>query len=144
MKVVGIRLLLTAAILLILELLVINVAGLLPFMAAHKADVSGAPYMDFFKDSLLNPIESSIVLVKGKNPLFFIGSAGALLLALYAVFFAKDRKGEYQLADRYGVYGKARWARKNEIYTPNETVSVPAKQLMHDLEASMMDSGGEK
>ncbi|MBT2757959.1 hypothetical protein J7E71_18975 [Mesobacillus foraminis] len=144
MKVVGIRLLLAAAILFTLELLVINVAGLLPFMAAHKADISGAPYMDFFMDSLLNPVESSIVLVEGKNPLFFIGSVGAVLLALYAVFFAKDRKGEYELADRYGVYGKARWARKNEIFVTSETVCVPAKQLIHDLEASMMESGGEK
>ncbi|WP_121614502.1 hypothetical protein [Mesobacillus foraminis] len=144
MKMVGIRLLLAAGILLILELLVINVAGLLPFVAAHKADVSAAPYMDFFKYSLLNPIDSSIMLVEGKNPLFFIGSVGAVLLAMYAVFFAKDRKAEYQLADRYGVYGKARWARKNEIFVPNETVSIPAKQLMHDLEASMMETRGEK
>lgn len=144
MKLVGIRLLLVVVILIILELIVITIAGLLPFMAAHKADFSGAPYMDFFIDSLLNPIEKSTMMVEEKNPLFFIGSIGALLLTLYTVFSSKDGKGEYELADRYGVYGKARWARKNEIFGQNETICVPEKQLIHDLEASMMESGGDK
>ena len=53
MKTVGIRLLLTVFLMVLLELIVINVAGILPFIAANKANVSGAPYMDFLFENLL-------------------------------------------------------------------------------------------
>lgn len=144
MKMFSIRLLLTIFLFLILELIVINIAGLLPFMAIHKENITDAPYMEFLMDSLLHPLEKSSAMMEEKNPLFFLGSGGALLLILYVVFFAKERKGEYELADKYGVYGKARWARKNEIFIDNETVGVPVKQLMQDLEASMMEGKGDK
>jgi hypothetical protein len=123
---------------------VINIAALLPFLAAHKANMSTAPYMDFVMGNLMHPIEKSTGMMEEKNPLFFIGSVATVILSIYAVFFAKGGKGKYELADRYGVHGSSRFAQKQEIFKKGETVGVPAKQLMKDLEASMLNSKGEE
>ncbi|KQU25918.1 hypothetical protein ASG65_15060 [Bacillus sp. Leaf13] len=144
MKVMGIRLLLMAFLLAIFELIVINIAGILPFLAAHKTNISSAPFMDFVTENLMNPIGTSTSMIEKKNPLFFIGSAAVIVLAVFMVFFAKGGKGKYELADKYGVYGSSRFAQKHEIFTPGETVEVPAKQLLQDLEMSILDSKGEK
>ncbi|MGE7687147.1 hypothetical protein [Peribacillus simplex] len=144
MKVMGIRLLLMAFLLAIFELIVINIAGILPFLAAHKANISSAPFMDFVTENLMNPIGTSTSMIEKKNPLFFIGSGAVIVLAVFMVFFAKGGKGKYELADKYGVHGSSRFAQKHEIFTYGETVEVPAKQLMQDLDASMLVSKGEK
>jgi uncharacterized membrane protein len=144
MKMFGIRLLLTIFLLVLLELVVINIAGILPFIASHKANISGAPYMDFITENLLHPIESSTLMIEEKNPLFFLGSVAVALLSFYAAFFMKSAKGKYQLADKYGVHGSSRFAHKHEIFKHGETVGVPEKQLMKDLKASMLVKKGEK
>lgn len=140
----GIRLLLMAFLLALFELIVINIAGILPFLAAHKANISGAPFMAFVTENLMNPIGTSTNMIEKKNPLFFIGSAAVIVLAVFMVFFTKGGKGKYELADKYGVHGSSRFAQNHEIFTHGETVEVPAKQLMQDLETSMLDSKGEK
>jgi len=144
MKVFGIRVLLTMFLLVLLELIVINIAGILPFIAAHKGNISGAPYVDYITENSLHPIDSSTLMIEEKNPLFFIGSGAVVCFSVYAVFFMKGSKGKYQLADRYGVHGSSRFAHKHEIFKHGETVAVPVKQLMKDLEASMLDMKGEK
>ncbi|MDM5291848.1 hypothetical protein QUF81_00895 [Peribacillus simplex] len=144
MKVMGIRLLLMAFLLALFELIVINIAGILPFLAAHQANISSAPFMDFVTENLINPIGTSTTMIEKKNPLFFIGSGAVIVLAVFMVFFAKGGKGKYELADKYGVHGSSRFAQKHEIFTHGETVEVSAKQLMQDLETSMLDSKGEK
>jgi hypothetical protein len=140
MKMFGIRLVLTAFLLVLLEIIVINIAGILPFIAAHKANISGAPYMEFITKNLLHPIEKATLMIEEKNPLFCLGSVAVVLLAFYAAFFMKGAKGKYQLADKYGVHGSSRFAHKHEIFKPGETVGVPVHQLMKDLEASMLNS----
>ncbi|SIS01853.1 hypothetical protein SAMN05878482_10979 [Peribacillus simplex] len=144
MKVIGIRLLLMAFILALFELIVINIAGILPFLAAHKANISSAPFMDFVIENLMNPIGTSTSMIEKKNPLFFIGSGAVIVLSVFMVFFTKGGKGKYELADKYGVHGSSRFAQKHEIFTYGETVEVPIKQLMQDLDASMPDSKGGK
>jgi len=144
MKVFGIRVLLTMFLLVLLELIVINIAGILPFIAVHKGNISGAPYMDFIIENSLRPIESSARMIEEKNPLFFLGSGAVVCFSVYVVFFMKGPKGKYQLADKYGVHGSSRFAHKHEIFKQGETVGVPVKQLMRDLEASMLDMKGEK
>lgn len=144
MKMFGLRLLLTAFLLVLLELIVINIAGIVPFIAAHKANLSGAPYFEFLTDNLLHPIASSTLMIEEKNPLFFLGSVAVVLLSFYATFFMKGAKGKYQLADKYGVHGSSRFAHKHEIFKQGETVGVPVNQLMKDLEASMLVSKEEK
>jgi hypothetical protein len=143
MKTFGIRLLLTVFLMVLLELIVINVAGILPFLAAYKANISSAPYMEFLIKNLLHPIEKATLMIEEKNPLFFLGSGAVVLLSFYATFFMKGAKGKYQLADKYGVHGSSRFAYKNEIFEQGETVSVPVNQIMKDLESSMIDSKGE-
>ncbi|MFE4708822.1 hypothetical protein [Peribacillus simplex] len=144
MKVMGIRLLLMGFLLAIFELIVINIAGILPFLAAHQANISGAPLRAFVMENLMNPIGTSTSMIEKKNPLFFMGSGAVTVLAVFMVFFTKGGKGKYELADKYGVHGSSRFAQKHEIFTYGETVEVPAKQLMHDLDTSMLDSKGEK
>ncbi|MGE7907627.1 hypothetical protein ACQKNS_25025 [Peribacillus sp. NPDC094092] len=144
MKVIGIRLLLMAFILALFELIVINLAGILPFLAAHKANISSAPFMDFVIENLMSPIGTSTSMIEKKNPLFFIGSGAVIILSVFMVFFTKGGKGTYELADKYGVHGSSRFAQKSEIFKRGETVEVPAKQLMQDLDASMPDSKGGK
>ncbi|MFF2853470.1 hypothetical protein [Peribacillus sp. NPDC058002] len=144
MKVMGIRLLLMAFLLAIFELIVINIAGILPFLAAHQANISGAPLMAFIMENLMNPIGTSTSMIEKKNPLFFMGSAAVIVLAVCMVFFTKGDKGKYELADKYSVHGSSRFAQKHEIFMHGEMVEVPAKQLMQDLDASMLDSKGEK
>lgn len=143
MKLFGIRLMLTAFLLVLLEMIVINIAGILPFIAAHKSNISGAPYMEFITKNLLHPIEIATLMIKEKNPLFFLGSGAVVLLTFYATFFMKGAKGKYQLADKYGVHGSSRFAHRHEIFKQGETVGVPVNQLMKDLEASMLNSKGE-
>ena len=144
MKVMGIRLFLMAFLLTLFELIVINLAGILPFLAAHKANISSAPFMDFVIENLMNPIGTSTSMIEKKNPLFFIGSGAVIVLSVFMVFFTKGGKGKYELADKYGVHGSSRFAQKSEIFKHGETVEVPAKQLMQDLDASMPDSKGGK
>ncbi|MCQ6281827.1 hypothetical protein [Bacillus sp. EB600] len=144
MKTVGIRLLLTFFLMVLLELIVINVAGILPFIAAHKANISSAPYMEFLIENLLHPIEKAILMIEDKNPLFFLGNGAVVLVSFYVTFFMNGAKGKYQLADKYGVHGSSRFAYKNEIFKQGETVGVPVNQLLKDLEASMLDSKGEQ
>jgi hypothetical protein len=144
MKVFRIRLLLTVLLLAIFELIVINIAGFLPFLAVHKANISDAPFMDFVTANLMHPIETSTSLIEKKNPLFFIGSGVVIVLAFYVVFFVKGGKGKYEMADKYGVHGSSRFAERHEIFKQGETIGVPVQQLMQDLEASMLDSKGEK
>lgn len=144
MKVMGIRLLLMAFLLAIFELIVINIAGILPFLAAHQGNISGAPLMAFVIENLMNPIGTSTSMIEKKNPPFLMGSAAVIVLAVFMVFFTNGGKGKYELADKYGVHGSSRFAQKHEIFTYGETVEVPAKQLMQDLDASMLDSKGEK
>ncbi|MFJ7512713.1 hypothetical protein ACIQW7_25195 [Peribacillus simplex] len=144
MKVMGIRLFLMGFLLAIFELIVINIAGILPFLAAHQANISGAPLMAFVIENLMNPIGTSISMIEKKNPLFFLGSFAVVVLAVFLVFFTNGGKGKYELADKYGVHGSSRFAQKHEIFTHGETVEVPAKQLMQDLDASMLDSKGAK
>ena len=144
MKTFGIRLLLTVFLMVLLELIVINVAGILPFIAAYKANISSAPYMEFLIENLLHPMEKATLMIEEKNPFFFLGSGAVVLLSFYATFFMKGAKGKYQLADKYGVHGSSRFAYKNELFKQGETVGVPVNQLMKDLEASMLDSKGEQ
>jgi hypothetical protein len=144
MKMFGIRLLLTIFLLVLLELAVINIAGILPFIVAHKANISGAPYMDFITENLMHPIGSSTLMIEEKNPLFFLGSGAVILFSFYAAFIMKGGKGKYQLADKYGVHGSSRFAHKHEIFKQDEIVGVPDKQLMKDLEASMLVKKGGK
>jgi uncharacterized membrane protein len=100
--------------------------------------------MAFVIENLMNPIGTSTSMIEKKNPLFFIGSAAVIVLAVFMVFFTNGGKGKYELADKYGVHGSSRFAQKHEIFTYGETVEVPAKQLMQDLDTSMLDSKGEK
>ena len=138
----GVRVGLTIILIMILELLVINVAGLFPFLAVHKADISGAPFIDFIMGNLLHPIEKSTIMIKEKNPLFYLGSGAVMVLAIYVSFFMKSGKGRYELADSYGVHGSSRFAKRQEIFKQGETINVPVNQLMNDLEASMQDTKG--
>ncbi|PED29436.1 hypothetical protein CON13_25235 [Bacillus cereus] len=143
MKTFGIRIFLTFVLLVILELFVINIASLLPFLAANKANVSQAPSMDFIIQNVLHPISQSNSLIADKNPLFILGSA-AVGLAIYVAFFMKGSKGKYELADKYGVHSSSRFAHKHEIFKQGETVAVAPKQFIKDIEASILVSEGEK
>ena len=138
----GVRVGLTILFIMILELIVINVAGLLPFLAVHKENISGAPYIDFVIENLLHPFEKSTIMIQEKNPLFFLGSGAVVVVAIYTVFFMKSGKGKYELADTYGVHGSSRFAKKQEIFKQGETIEVPVNQLMKDLEASMQYTKG--
>ena len=90
MKVMGIRLLLMAFLLALFELIVINIAGILPFLAAHKANISSAPFMDFVTENLMNPIGTSTSMIEKKNPLFFIGSGSCnRIIRLYGLFLRR-------------------------------------------------------
>ncbi|MED1469806.1 hypothetical protein [Bacillus salipaludis] len=144
MKTLGIRFLLTVFLMILLELIVINVAGVLPFIAAHKENISSAPFMEFFIGNVIHPLEKATLMIKEKNPLLFLGSGAVVLVSFYVTFFMKGVKGKYQLADKYGVHGSSRFAYKNEIFKQGETVPVPVNQFMKDLEASMLDPKGEK
>jgi hypothetical protein len=139
MAIIAIRLCLIAILLVIFEIVVINLAGILPFIAVHKAHIQDAPYMDFLFGNTIHPINHSIMMVREKNPLFIIGSIGTILLTFY-IGFNKGKKGEYELADKYGVYDKSRFARKKEIFVEGQTIGIPYKQLLQDLEASMDES----
>ena len=111
-------------------------------LAVHKENISGAPFIDFVMGNLLHPFEKSTILIQEKNPLFFLGSGAVAVLAVYTVFFMKSGKGQYELADTYGVHGSSRFAKKQEIFKQGETIEVPLHQFMKDLEASMHDTKG--
>ncbi|MDQ7860995.1 hypothetical protein RCO48_08155 [Peribacillus frigoritolerans] len=93
LKVMGIRLLLMAFLLAIFELIVINIAGILPFLAAHQGNISGAPLMAFVIENLMNPIGTSTSMIEKKNPPFLMGSAAVIVLAVFMVFFYEWRQG---------------------------------------------------
>lgn len=140
----GIRLFLAIFLIVIVELIVINLASFLPFIAEHKTNVTSALIMDFVTQNVLHPIDASTSMIDDKNPLFILGSGAAIILVLYVAFFMKGNKGKYELADKYGVHGSSRFAHKHEIFKQGETIGVAPQQFMKDLEASMVDSKGEK
>ena len=66
----GVRLGVTIILMTILELIVINMAGLFPFLAVHKANISGAPFIDFVMGNLLHPIEHSTIMIEREESYF--------------------------------------------------------------------------
>lgn len=125
--------------LLILQLIVINIAGLLPFIAEQKNQLSTEAFLNYIWQNIQHPILHSTQMIQEKNPVFMLGSTSAIILSFYMAFISNRRKTQYELADKYGVHGSSRFARPSEIFTHGETLGVAPQQLMKDLEASMED-----
>ncbi|MCQ6267831.1 hypothetical protein M1K46_19575 [Fictibacillus sp. WQ 8-8] len=133
------RLMVWIVTLLVLQLIVINIAGLLPFIAEQKSQLSTEAFLNFILQNIQHPILQSTQMIQEKSPLFLLGSGSVIILSFYIAFISNRRKTQYELADKYGVHGSSRFALPSEIFTHGETLGVAPQQLMKDLEASMID-----
>lgn|SRR5699024_1828863 len=121
---------------LMLELVIIQISYLLPFMGENKKDLS----LDMLKNEALNvlqhPIETISILISDNNPLFYIGTIGVIIYTI-AVFVKNPDKKGWEAETENTTHGGARYARVNEIYVPNQLKGCTKKQLLEEFKKSL-------
>jgi len=125
-----------ALISLFLELLVIQVSYLLPFIGENKDKLS----MDILKNEVLtilqHPIETISSLIADNNPLFYIGTFAVIIYTIVVFLRNPDKKG-WEAETENTTHGGARYARMNEIFVPNQIKGYSKKQLLEEFKKSL-------
>lgn len=122
---------------LILELAVMVVASLIPFIA----DNTGALSLDLIKEEainvLLHPIATMQNLITTNNPIFYIGTIALIIYILVIILKNPEKKSEWEPETKNTTHGGARYARYNEIFVPNHINAVSEKQLLTNFKKSL-------
>ncbi|WP_079707716.1 hypothetical protein [Paraliobacillus ryukyuensis] len=109
----------------------IFLAGILPFIASMKTNLTGDSVLEFSLNILLHPINNIQTMIDNKNPLLFVCFGASIVLIVYLMY--KSRRRDYEnVSDRYGVQGTARWATKAEIFNVEDEIIVHPENKMLD------------
>lgn len=116
------------------------IAGFIPFIAAHKTEISSMLIIDYLKDIINNPIINIKEMYKERNPMLFITLGTSLGLFIYLLF--KTRNKDYEnVGETYGVQGSSRWAKKHEIFkVPEQITIVPSKEMYDELKRTLKNN----
>jgi NADH:ubiquinone oxidoreductase subunit 5 (subunit L)/multisubunit Na+/H+ antiporter MnhA subunit len=115
------------------------IAGFIPFIAEHKQNFSGEIIQDYALDTLLHPVANIQAMHEASNPLLYITLGAALGVFIYLLY--KTRHRDYEnVGEKYGVQGSSRWAKKVEVKSVKEQITVsPKNQLMNDLKNTLRE-----
>lgn len=125
---------------LLLEMIVIQISNLLPFIGENKSRLS----VDMLKDEAINTFQHPINvignLIADNNPLFYIGTIAVIIYTI-VVFVRNPEKEGWEAETKNTTHGAARYARPSEIFIPNQIKGFSKKQLLDEFKRSL---GGKK
>ena len=90
-----------------------------------------------------HPIEVITSIAKGKNPIFILGSLVVLIIFLRLIFNS-SKKPNYEIESEYAIHGSSRYSNDDEIFIEGQTVAVPVKQFLNDLEEAIKGGNGNE
>ncbi|KKE78669.1 hypothetical protein DTX80_17835 [Bacilli bacterium] len=121
---------------LLLEMVVIQVSHLLPFIGENKSTLN----LEMLKGEALfvlqHPIDTISSLVSDNNPLFYIGTIAVIIYTIVVFVKNPDKKG-WEAEIENTTHGGARYARTNEIFIPNQIKGFSKKQLLEEFKNSL-------
>lgn len=122
----------------ILEIIILCITTLIATINLYKIrNISSEIMKESFLNLLSHPIDSISKMISEKNPVLIIGTIIVLVYMIYVVN-KSSYKSTYKIEEKYAVHGSSRFANNKEIFVENETIGVPIKQMLRDLEASMV------
>lgn len=118
-------------------------AGLFPFIAQYKTDLTPFVINDYIMNVLFHPIENIKAMYKDENPLLYISFGAGIFIYFYLMY--KSRYKEYEnVGDKYGVQGSSRWAKNSEILkVPHQITVIPSQGMLESLKMTMDSSRGD-
>lgn len=96
---------------LLLEIIVIYISSLLPYISENKLDLSISKFSHTF---IMNILGTLIYLIESGNPLFILGT---IFIIGYMIYYnCKSRDKNYQtVGDKYAVHGSSFWMNPKEL-----------------------------
>ena len=132
---------------LILEMIVLSASLLTSTLNQYKVKNMTSKIMKkSFSNLLIHPFNTISKMISEKNPLLIIGTIAVIFYMLY-VIYKSGNKDTYKIEEKYAVHGSSRYAINSEIFVKDETIGIPVKQILKDLEGSYIvgsDINGSK
>ena len=121
---------------LILEMIVLSASLLTSTLNQYKVKNMTSKIMKkSFSNLLIHPFNTISKMISEKNPLLIIGTIAVIFYMIY-VIYKSGNKDTYKIEEKYAVHGSSRYAINSEIFVKDETIGIPVKQILKDLESS--------
>ena len=136
-----IRLFVYPIITLILEMIVLCVSLLVSILNQYKVKNMTSEIMkDSFSNFMIHPFNTIAKMINEKNPILIVGTIIVLIYMIYVVYKFENKR-TYKIEEKYAVHGSSRYAINREIFVKDETIGVPVKRILKDLESSFVIGG---
>ena len=123
---------------LILEMIVLCSSLLVSILNQYKVKNMTSEIMkESFSNFLMHPFNTIAKMINEKNPILIIGTIIVLIYMIYVVYKSENKK-TYKIEEKYAVHGSSRYAINSEIFVKDETIGIPVKQILKDLESSFV------
>jgi hypothetical protein len=123
---------------LILEMIVLCASLLVSILNQYKVKNMTSEIMkESVSNFLMHPFNTIAKMINEKNPILIIGTIIVLIYMIYVVY-KSENKDTYKIEEKYAVHGSSRYAINNEIFVKDETIGIPVKQILKDLESSFV------
>lgn len=123
---------------LILEMIVLCSSLLVSILNQYKVKNMTSEIMkESFSNFLMHPFNTIATMINEKNPILIIGTIIVLIYMIYVVY-KSENKNTYKIEEKYAVHGSSRYAINSEIFVKDETIGIPVKQILKDLESSFV------
>ena len=133
-----IKLFIFSMIALILEMIVLGASLLVSILNQYKVKNMTSKIMkENFSNFFIHPFYTIAKMINEKNPILIVGTIIVLIYLIYLIY-KSENKESYKIEEKYAVHGSSRFANNNEIFVKNETIGIPIKQMLKDLEKSMV------
>ena len=133
-----IKLFIYSIITLILEMIVLCASLLVSILNQYKVKNMTSEIMkESFSNFLIHPFNTIAKMINEKNPILIVGTIIVLIYMVYVVY-KSENKNTYKIEEKYAVHGSSRYAINSEIFVKDETIGIPVKQILKDLESSFV------
>lgn len=126
------RILLAVLLLLIVEVIVIAAVGQFMLLAELKRHYTIDAAIQLLQQQLQAPLSTVTAFIRAKNPLFWIGTIGAVVAVAYVLLLPKSHSQGWHVHEKNAYHGSARWARKHEVFDGNYE-GLPLKKLQQQV-----------
>jgi len=133
-----IKLFIYSIITLILEMIILCASLLVSILNQYKVKNMTSEIMEeSFSNFLIHPFNTIAKMINEKNPILIVGTIIVLIYMVYVVY-KSENKNTYKIEEKYAVHGSSRYAINSEIFVKDETIGIPVKQILKDLESSFV------
>lgn len=122
----------------LLQLVVLEIASLLPFVGENKENLSGELLKDEALNILQHPISTIRSLIAENNPLFYLGTV-AVVIYMFVISLRTPPKTGWEAETENTTHGAARYAYAREIFIPSQLKSANKKELLEQFKKSLME-----